>query len=109
MSDDREDRLGLLEAAIAALTTKIAAVTRPLRLVGGRHSILYCSFFGKSQHEVDRLVAGSSIFICNECTDPTGSSTATSRHEQKPAKSRLMVPLAVLCGVMMAFLAGVWD
>ena len=68
---------------------------------------LYCSFCGKSQHEVDKLVAGPSIFICNECTDPTGSSTATSRHEQKPAKSRLMVPLAVLCGVMMAFLARV--
>jgi len=109
VSDDREDRLGRLQVAIAALTTKIAGVTRPLRLAGGRSSTLYCSFCGKSQHEVDKLVAGPSIFICNECTDPTGSSTATSRHEQKPAKSRLMVPLAVLCGVMMAFLAGVWD
>ena len=69
MSDDREDRLGRLEAAIAALTTKIAVVTRPLRLAGGRHSTLYCSFCGKSQHEVDKLVAGPSIFICNECTD----------------------------------------
>ena len=109
MSDDREDRLGRLQVAIAALTTKIAGVTRPLRLAGGRSSTLYCSFCGKSQHEVDKLVAGPSIFICNECTDPTGSSTATSRHEQKPAKSRLMVPLAVLCGLMMACLAGVWD
>ena len=69
MSDDREDRLGRLEAAIAALTTKIAAVTRPLGLAGGRHSTLYCSFCGKSQHEVDKLVAGPLIFICNECTD----------------------------------------
>ena len=69
MSDDREDRLGRLEAAIAALTTKIAVVTRPLRLAGGRHSTLYCSFCGKSQHEVDKLVAGPLIFICNECTD----------------------------------------
>jgi hypothetical protein len=70
MSDDREDRLGRIEATIAALTTKIAAVTRPLQLAGGRHSTtLYCSFRGKSQQEVDTLVAGPSIFICNECTD----------------------------------------
>ena len=69
MSDDREDRLGRLEAAIAALTTKIVAVTRPLRLAGGRSSTLYCSFCGKSQHEVEKLVAGPRVFICDECTD----------------------------------------
>ena len=69
MNEDREDRLGRIEAAIAALTAKIAVLTRPLRLAGGRHSTLYCSFCGKSQHEVDKLVAGPSIFICNECTD----------------------------------------
>jgi hypothetical protein len=28
---------------------------------------LYCSFCGKSQHEVRKLVAGPSVFICNEC------------------------------------------
>ena len=66
---DREDRLGRLEATIAALTTKIAAVTCLLGLAGGRSSTLYCSFCGKSQHEVDKLVAGPSIFICDECTD----------------------------------------
>ena len=67
---DREDRPDHLEAAIAALMTKIAAVTRQLRLAGGgRSSTLYCSFCGKSQHEVDKLVAGPSIFICDECTD----------------------------------------
>ena len=69
MNEDREDRLGRIEAAIAALTAKIAVLTRPLRLAGGRHSTLYCSFCGKSQHEVDKPVAGRSIFICNECTD----------------------------------------
>jgi hypothetical protein len=69
VSDDREDRLGRIEAAIGALTTKIAAVTRALRLAGERCSTLYCSFCGKSQHEVAKLVAGPSIFICNECTD----------------------------------------
>ena len=28
---------------------------------------LYCSFCGKSQHEVKKLIAGSSVFICDEC------------------------------------------
>ena len=30
---------------------------------------LYCSFCGKSQHEVKQLIAGPSVFICNECTE----------------------------------------
>jgi hypothetical protein len=30
---------------------------------------LYCSFCGKSQHEVRRLVAGPTVFICNECIE----------------------------------------
>ena len=31
--------------------------------------ILYCSFCGKSQHEVKKLIAGPSVFICDECID----------------------------------------
>ena len=31
--------------------------------------ILYCSFCGKSQHEVTKLIAGPTAFICNECVD----------------------------------------
>jgi hypothetical protein len=30
---------------------------------------LYCSFCGKSQHEVQKLIAGSEVFICDECVD----------------------------------------
>ena len=30
---------------------------------------LYCSFCGKSQHEVVKLIAGPAVFICNECVD----------------------------------------
>jgi len=30
---------------------------------------LYCSFCGKSQHEVKKLIAGPSVFICDECID----------------------------------------
>jgi len=31
--------------------------------------VLYCSFCGKSQHEVKKLIAGPSVFICDECVD----------------------------------------
>ena len=31
--------------------------------------VLYCSFCGKSQHEVKKLIAGPSVFICDECID----------------------------------------
>ena len=36
---------------------------------GGTEKLLYCSFCGKSQHEVKKLIAGPSVFICDECID----------------------------------------
>lgn len=38
---------------------------------GGNSSekLLYCSFCGKNQHEVKKLIAGPSVFICDECID----------------------------------------
>ena len=33
----------------------------------GKNSTLYCSFCGKSQHEVRKLIAGPTVFICDEC------------------------------------------
>jgi len=30
---------------------------------------LYCSFCGKSQHKVARLIAGPEVYICNECVE----------------------------------------
>jgi len=32
-------------------------------------TLLYCSFCGKSQHEVRKLIAGPSVYICDECVD----------------------------------------
>ena len=39
--------------------------------VGGNDSknTLYCSFCGKSQHEVRKLIAGPTVFICDECVE----------------------------------------
>ena len=36
---------------------------------GESNNTLYCSFCGKSQHEVRKLIAGPSVFICDECVD----------------------------------------
>lgn len=30
-------------------------------------NLLYCSFCGKNQHETQKLIAGPSVFICDEC------------------------------------------
>lgn len=35
----------------------------------GHGKLLYCSFCGKSQHEVRKLIAGPSVFICDECVE----------------------------------------
>ena len=34
-----------------------------------KSQVLHCSFCGKSQHEVRKLIAGPSVFVCNECVD----------------------------------------
>jgi len=36
---------------------------------GENGKLLYCSFCGKSQHEVRKLIAGPSVFICDECVE----------------------------------------
>ncbi len=37
---------------------------------------LYCSFCGKSQHEVRKLIAGPTVFICDECVELAWTSFA---------------------------------
>ena len=34
-----------------------------------KNKTLYCSFCGKSQHEVRKLIAGPTVFICGECIE----------------------------------------
>jgi ATP-dependent Clp protease ATP-binding subunit ClpX len=35
----------------------------------GSGKLLYCSFCGKSQHEVRKLIAGPAVFVCDECVE----------------------------------------
>lgn len=39
------------------------------RTANGNDKTLYCSFCGKSQHEVKKLIAGPSVFVCDECVE----------------------------------------
>ena len=38
-------------------------------MTANNKNILYCSFCGKSQHEVKKLIAGPTVFICDECVE----------------------------------------
>ena len=58
--------------------------------------VLYCSFCGKSQHEVKKLIAGPSVFICDECielcNDIIRDEVPAEAGAAKAAKSDLPVP-----------------
>ena len=58
--------------------------------------VLYCSFCGKSQHEVKKLIAGPSVFICDECielcNDIIRDEVPSAEADPKAAKSELPFP-----------------
>jgi hypothetical protein len=56
------DNWNILSARIDALHTGSQNPTPQAKL-------LYCSFCGKSQHEVHKLIAGPAVYICDECVD----------------------------------------
>ena len=56
---------------------------------GGK--ILYCSFCGKSQHEVRKLIAGPSVFICDECVELCND-IIREELEEKSAAARSKLP-----------------
>ena len=58
---------------------------------GGDGKILYCSFCGKSQHEVRKLIAGPSVFICDECVELCND-IIREELEEKAASSRSHLP-----------------
>lgn len=47
--------------------------------------LLYCSFCGKSQHEVRKLIAGPSVFICDECVELCNDIICEEMRDQSPA------------------------
>ncbi|WP_374673505.1 ATP-dependent Clp protease ATP-binding subunit ClpX [Ideonella sp.] len=65
--------------------------------------VLYCSFCGKSQHEVKKLIAGPSVFICDECIElcndiirdevPAEGATAKAGKSDLPVPSEIKASL----------------
>jgi len=60
---------------------------------GDDDKLLYCSFCGKSQHEVRKLIAGPNVFICDECVELCNDIIREEMEESAPAAaSRLPKP-----------------
>ena len=63
---------------------------------GGAKSTLYCSFCGKSQHEVRKLIAGPNVFICNECVELCADIIKEEdRKSRKGAGPSVMTPFEI--------------
>jgi len=64
---------------------------------GDTSKILYCSFCGKSQHEVRKLIAGPSVFICDECVELCNDIIREELEEKAhAARSHLPKPREIL-------------
>ena len=74
----------------------------------GGEKLLYCSFCGKSQHEVKKLIAGPSVFICDECIELCNDiirEEIQGDKSGKGAKSDLPVPHEI-CAILDQYVIG---
>ncbi len=53
---------------------------------------LYCSFCGKSQHEVKKLIAGPSVFICDECVELCNDIIREELQQDETEKEKYTLP-----------------
>ena len=73
---------------------------------GDSKSTLYCSFCGKSQHEVHKLIAGPTVFICDECVELC-MDIIREEHKTNLVRSRDGVPTPrEICDVLMDYVIG---
>ncbi len=54
--------------------------------------LLYCSFCGKSQHEVRKLIAGPSVFVCDECVELCNDIIREEVHDKSPSINGSKLP-----------------
>src|SRR5690554_6681525 len=54
--------------------------------------LLYCSFCGKSQHEVKKLIAGPSVFVCDECVELCNDIIREELQEKADDKAQSKLP-----------------
>ncbi|GIK96061.1 MAG: ATP-dependent Clp protease ATP-binding subunit ClpX [Alphaproteobacteria bacterium] len=73
---------------------------------GDSKNTLYCSFCGKSQHEVRKLIAGPTVFICDECVELC-MDIIREEHKTTLVKSRDGVPTPTdICTVLDDYVIG---
>ena len=73
---------------------------------GDSKNVLYCSFCGKSQHEVRKLIAGPTVFICDECVELC-MDIIREEHKTTLVKSRDGVPTPrEICAVLDDYVIG---
>jgi ATP-dependent Clp protease ATP-binding subunit ClpX len=75
---------------------------------GSSEKLLYCSFCGKSQHEVKKLIAGPSVFICDECIDLCNDiirDESTGEPAGASSKSDLPAPQEI-CSILDQYVIG---
>ena len=73
---------------------------------GDSKNVLYCSFCGKSQHEVRKLIAGPTVFICDECVELC-MDIIREEHQTTLVKSRDGVPTPrEICTVLDDYVIG---
>jgi hypothetical protein len=66
-----------------------------------RKNVFYCSFCGKDQDDVQKLIAGPTVFICNECVDVCVDIIAQDTAEQARAPLRQLATTCTFCGKTM--------
>jgi ATP-dependent Clp protease ATP-binding subunit ClpX len=74
----------------------------------GSEKLLYCSFCGKSQHEVRKLIAGPSVFICDECIELCNDiirEESTTEKGGRTARSDLPTPKEI-CSILDEYVIG---
>ncbi len=58
----------------------------------GKYSQLYCSFCGKNQEEVKKLIAGPSVYICDECIELCNDIIAEEEEREAIARKKSSIP-----------------
>ncbi len=73
----------------------------------GTEKMLYCTFCGKSQHEVKKLIAGPSVFICDECIELCNDiiRDEVTGQQVESEKSGLPAPREI-CGILDQYVIG---
>jgi hypothetical protein len=107
------DALGLSHQRVHQIVEG-AGGSRPWRITKRRHrnpgkgnldvKLLLCSFCGKPQKQVKKLIAGPGIFVCDECVDKagrvigTGEAAATPLSEIRPLGEDVLTARCGFCG-----------